>query len=77
MNRLKQYLFNNLMALDILGNTSAGGTYKEPVSSRIGKNPHCSFIATGLYRLLNWLEPNHCEHSARNYPGVKKEDNVF
>lgn len=74
---IKKYIFNVLMALDILLNAIAGGSYREPISSRIGKNPKCSFLAEFLHKILNWLENNHCEDSAKRYSDVKKEDNVF
>lgn len=61
--KLKKYIKNNLLALDRLLNALAGGDSRELVSSRLGKNPHCSWIATGMYYLLNWLDPNHCEDS--------------
>lgn len=74
---LKQYLKNNLLALDRLGNALSGGDSRETMSSRIGKNPHCSWVATGMYHILNWLDPNHCEDSMEFEHKEIGKDNVF
>lgn len=74
---IKKDLKNNLLALDRLGNAITGGDSRETVSSRVGKNPRCSFVSAGMYRILNWLDPNHCENSKEFEHKDIGKDNVF
>ena len=71
---IKRYAYNILISLDQFGNTLAGGSPDETISSRIGKNPRVSFLSKGLYKFLNWLQPNHCEKAIEADEG---KDNVF
>ena len=63
-----QYLLNILWALDRLGNAVLGGSSKEFISTRIYNYRNRSVVAWCLYRLLNRIDPNHCEKAAhRDY----------
>ena len=74
---LKKYIFNNLLALDRLGNALSGGDSRETISSRGGKNPRCSFVAAGLHRILNWLDPGHTDNAIRHEEKEIGKNNVF
>lgn len=71
---IKRYIYNILISLDQFGNVLADGDPDETISSRVGKNPKVSFLSKGLHKLLNWLEPEHCEKSIEIDEG---KDNVF
>lgn len=58
---LKRGAFNVLVSLDQLGNTIAGGDPDETISSRAGKNNGKARWATWLCKLLNFLDPGHCD----------------
>lgn len=77
MIKLKKYIRNNLLAVDRWLNALAGGDSRETISSRVGKNPHCSWIATGMYYILNWLDPNHCENAREMEHRDIGSDNVL
>lgn len=77
MIKLKKYIYTILIALDRLGNALAGGDSRETISSRVGKNPKCSFLAAWLHKLLNWLQPGHCEKSKETEHKDIGKDNVF
>ena len=56
---------NILIAIDQLFNTIAGGDPDETISSRVGKYHKGSL----LYKLLNFIEKNHCENSIEKDEG--------
>jgi hypothetical protein len=57
------YVWNIVQAFDRLVNAILGGTDKEYISSRVYRYKDVNALAMATYRLLNWLEPNHCENA--------------
>jgi hypothetical protein len=60
---VKRYCWNIVQALNRLVNTIFAGTDKEYMSSRIYRYRMDSRLAGFMYRLLNRLEPFHCERA--------------
>jgi hypothetical protein len=58
-----KYFYNLLVSVDQFGNTLAGGSPDETVSSRIGRNYKGSFA----YKFINWLffwqKGKHCDEA--------------
>lgn len=65
-DKIKKYLWNNLLAFDRLVNAMLGGDPEETLSSRMGKRvekgncPLCYWICT---HFLHRIDPNHCQKS--------------
>jgi hypothetical protein len=51
MNPVAKYLFNQLYALDLHVNTILGGSPRETISARLGRNYPNSWIT----QVVNWL----------------------
>lgn len=61
---MKQYLWNLLISLDQFGNTLAGGSPDETISSRAGKAMREGKVwGCILCRFLSWFEKDHCAKS--------------
>lgn len=56
-----RYIWNILQALDRLGNALLGGTDKEYISSRVYRYRNTNRVAGVCYKVLNWIEQDHCE----------------
>lgn len=61
MKLLARYLWNNVQAFDRQLNALFGGTDKEYMSSRVYRYKDVNVIARWTYRVLNWIEKDHCE----------------
>lgn len=71
---VKRYIWNLLISIDQLANTLLGGFPDETISSRMGKKirdneacPVCIFLC----KLLNIIDPGHCEKSIEDDEGIK------
>lgn len=73
---IKQYFINIIWALDRLANTFFGGSSKEFISTRVYNYKDKNNIAYIVYRILNWIDPMHCENASKrdNDPEHSKED---
>lgn len=70
LRKLKRYLWNWLIWIDIGFNVLFGGSPDETISSRIGKRtredcPFCYWVCRGLHL----IDPNHCEKSVKRDRG--------
>ena len=79
---MKNYLWNLLISIDQFGNTLLGGHPDETLSSRCAK---CMYFTKNYCVLCNWfcrlvdyIDPNHCEKSLEPDEGdiinINKED---
>ena len=61
-----KYLLNILRALDELGNTLAGGSPHETISSRLGRHWQGTFAERSIDKAAEIIagEKNHCEQAA-------------
>jgi len=68
-NKVFWYFRNIMVGIDQLVNTLFGGDPDETLSSRMGKSNCgvCNFIC----KLLNFLEPKHCQKSIEEDEGSK------
>lgn len=60
---IRLYLFNVLVAIDQLVNTLAGGDPDETISSRAAKRRASCRFCRALCRLLDRVDPGHCNKS--------------
>lgn len=58
-----RYIKNVLVGFDQLFNTFFGGSPDETMSSRVYRYKDTNRVAYVTYRILNWIQPNHCEMS--------------
>lgn len=78
METLKQYFWNILWALDRLGNAILGGSSKMFISTRIYNHKDTSELCLFAYKILNWIDPWHCERAAhRDYDPDHSSDAVL
>ena len=64
-----RYIRNVLVATDRLLNALAGGTSGETISSRCGKRVTTCKFCTLLCRMLDKIDPRHCEtHIKKEQP---------
>jgi hypothetical protein len=68
MEKIGQYLWNLLIAVDQLGNAILAGDPDETISSRLGKwregpSGWRRSVAYAVCRLLHILDKSHCERS--------------
>lgn len=62
MDTLKGYIYRVLIGLDQFSNSILNGAPDETISSRCGRNKD-KWYWNWLYRLLDWLQNNHCERA--------------
>ena len=61
IEKVKKYLMNWLILLDLAGNTLLGGDPQETISSRLGKAAKDgSKLAYYACRCLAWFDKQHC-----------------
>lgn len=70
--KVKQYLWNWLILIDQGFNVLLGGDPDETISSRVSKRPkeHCA-ICHWLCRMLNKVDPGHCDKVAEKDRGAR------
>ena len=59
----KLYARNVLVGIDQLFNAFFGGSPDETMSSRVMRYKSVNWMALQVYRLLDWIQPRHCEDS--------------
>lgn len=69
IKKVKRYFWNNLIAIDQLGNALLGGDPDETISSRTAKRVHDQRWAYWLCRALHWFDRDHCEKSREDDRG--------
>ena len=70
MNPVKRYILNWLLWLDQGANCLLGGDPQETLSSRIGKVAADGHKwAVLVCKVLDWLDPGHCQRSVDQYDG--------
>lgn len=75
---MKQYFSNLWQAADRLINALLGGTDKEFMSSRVYRYKDVNKVAYMAYRVLNWIEKDHCEKAyADCQVGMDPNDDVW
>lgn len=57
------YCKNVLISIDQFFNTLFGGSPDETISSRVFRYKDSNMVAKITYKVLNWIQPNHCEDS--------------
>lgn len=70
-----RYFWNILIAIDQFFNAVLGGYPDETISSRMGKRvakKDC-FLCNFICKLLNKIDPNHCEKSIEWDEGIEKD----
>jgi len=78
MEKIVIYLTNWIYAIDRLLNVALGGSSKEFVSTRVYNHRFTSRICWYCYKILNWIEPGHCEHAAKvDYDPDHSSDELF
>lgn len=60
---MKLYLRNVLVGIDQMLNAIFGGDPDETMSSRVCRYKDSNKAAYLVYRILNWIQPRHCEES--------------
>lgn len=60
---MKPYIKNILISIDQFFNALTGGDPDETISSRVGKKQKSCLFCRFLCKLLNKIDPNHCESS--------------
>lgn len=70
MERIKRYFWFLFIAIDQFVNVAFGGYPDETLSSRMGKRPKCK-VCRFICRLLNIIDPNHCQKSIEMDEGNK------
>lgn len=61
MTKVRQYIMNWLILLDLAANTLLGGDPQETLSSRLGKAAnHNNSVAYYICRCLSWFDKAHC-----------------
>ena len=60
---MMNYIWNLLQAFDRLVNALFGGTDKEYMSSRVYRYKDVNKVAYAVYKILNWIEKDHCEQA--------------
>lgn len=72
------YFWNIIQALDRLFNTFFGGSDKEYMSSRVYRYKDTNKAAYIIYRILNWIDKDHCEKAfAQDQSGFDPNDDVL
>lgn len=75
---LKQYCLNHLWVSDRKLNAWFGGSSKELISTRIYNYRNDNKVAFYCYKVLNWIDTNHCELAAhRDYDPEHSADAVL
>jgi len=70
MQKLKQYIMNWFILLDLAGNTALGGDPQETISSRLGKAAsRGNYIAYYVCRCLSWFDEAHCRGAKDPHEG--------
>lgn len=78
MRLLARYIWNNVQAFDRQLNALFGGTDKEYMSSRVYRYKDTNKVAYVAYRVLNWIEKDHCEQAyADAQEGFNPNDAVW
>lgn len=70
-----RYLVNLLVSVDQFGNTIAGGSPDETISSRLGRNYRGSWVERGVDLLFFWQGKDHCEKAVE--PEDREKDAVI
>lgn len=58
-----KYIRNILIGIDQLINTITGGSPDETLSSRVYRYREDSRIAWAVWKVLDWIETDHCKNS--------------
>ncbi len=66
---MKQWAWNVLVAIDQLGNALTGGDPDETISSRSAKQRASCRFCRFLCRLLDRVDPGHCDKSVESDEG--------
>lgn len=78
IDRLKQYIWNVLIAIDQLFNALFGGDPDETISSRVGKRVKSGdpdLVSEVLCEVLDAIDENHCEESIEYDEGEPVDEN--
>lgn len=63
-----------LIGWDQLLSAMTGGDPDETVSSRLGKSRARCLLCAGLCRVLDWLDPGHCDNAIEHDRGQRMEE---
>ncbi len=74
---IPQNVLDALYNLDRAVASLAGAPPQETISSEAGRHQDDSEAAAVLCRLLNWIDPGHCDHALKHADALDQADDGF